>query len=270
MKKIFSYSLIMMLGLLGLASCTSEYEYDAPAPYNAEGTKVSFEVPTKVVIGLNDDEFQLTAKRSTTEGELTVPVIVNKAPDCFSFPQSVTFADGADEATISVKVSEGMEPVKYYDINITTANEYLDPYKEDQDCFINLSTSIIKEDYAVVAEGIFHDPFWYEEEWEQVLEYSPLLDLYRLPDLFEMGFPMFFKWDGKDSSKVTLCDENGKEVKTYPTGMIHPSYGMVSWTLAAKCEYDGEGDAFYFPVSFTVAAGSFGADYEVFNVTKWY
>jgi len=115
---------------------------------------------------------------------------------------------------------------------------------------------VLQEDFKVVHTGTYYDDFWWEEAWEQPLEYSELSDTYRLSDLWTPGYGFKFQWDGK-SEKVTVL--GGK----MSTGIVHSTYGLIS-AEAQECFYDADDNAIYFPFKWTVSAGSFGVYYNVF------
>lgn len=71
---------------------------------------------------------------------------------------------------------------------------------------------------------------------------------------------MLAPWDG--GAKFTCL------VAKLPTGIVHPSYGMVT----AECQntaYREAEQTFLFQYKWTVSAGSFGSGVDSFEVTEW-
>lgn len=71
---------------------------------------------------------------------------------------------------------------------------------------------------------------------------------------------MLAPWDG--GAKFTCL------VAKLPTGIVHPSYGMVT----AECQntaYREAEQTFLFQYKWTVSAGSFGSGIDSFEVTEW-
>ena len=134
------------------------------------------------------------------------------------------------------------------------------------------SETILKEDYEPYAVGVYQDPIFYKAAWEQVIEYSALRDTYRMKGVFKDGTDWFFHWNrkyGEDSQEFYWTDETGNAVTSFFSGYTHPRYGNVTvndlYGTSADYPfigYDAEENAFYWPVSFDVSAGSFGAGYE--------
>jgi len=131
----------------------------------------------------------------------------------------------------------------------------------------------IKIEWNKFAKGVFRssimsDLFGQDMAWEQELEYSPQLDLYRFSDPYYIsehyctpGYEITFKWDGNQDIRF--------DNDSYEIGFSHPSYGMMSAKPQASM-FDAENDALLFQFEFTVSAGSFGAAVEEFDITKRY
>lgn len=92
-----------------------------------------------------------------------------------------------------------------------------------------------------------------------ILEYSVLLDQYRIKNWLGFGTNFKFGWDGAQKFKSVA--------EKQPTGYVHSSYGMISGTLVpADCGYDADENALYLAIKWTVSAGSFGEYYDVFYI----
>lgn len=268
--------IIMLAGIslmpMFMNSCDDDNEY---TPGNPPGKyDVSFEEESSnLAIGLSDETFEIKVVRTSGEGELTVPIEVLQKPDFFTVPSSVTFAAGETETTLDVAIGEGMENFVNYTFRLKIPEEYTNPYKAEAGSPL-LNITVLKEDYKTYAIGVFTENVLFGQSWEQVLEYSEILDMYRFPDLIASGTHFYFKWNGlsDDDCELYFCDDEGNEVSVYETGYQHSTYGMISanflydtWT-----GFDASENTFYFPIEFTVSAGTFGDDYDTFTITQRY
>ena len=135
MRKSIKYSLLAVLAVIGLASCSNDYEYSgAEAMKNAQ---VFFADKTLAItsydLDMNANSFDVEIQRVKTDGELTVALENHQNPASsthLTVPASVTFADGADKAIITIGYNP--ETIKYEDPNRDTliiANaDYTTPY----------------------------------------------------------------------------------------------------------------------------------------------
>ncbi|MBR1539029.1 MAG: hypothetical protein IJ636_05935 [Bacteroidales bacterium] len=256
--KSLRYILVSAVALLALVSCTTKEDPFTPGnPTNSNGNNIYFsaENPDNVVLGLADNSFTVTLERENANAAVSVPLTAFSTSSVFSVPSSVDFAAGETSKDITVQFS-GAEPFVNYVLSISLPEEFTYPYK-DQNVYPTFSVSVLQEDFKVVHTGTYYDDFWYEESWEQDLEYSELSETYRLSNLWTPGYGFTFKWDGKGSEKVTVI--GGK----MSTGIVHSTYGLISAT-PGDCFYDADDDAIYFPFTWTVSAGSFGTYYNVF------
>lgn len=255
-----------------VSSCSDDdNDYTAGKP--AGKYDVSFvEETAKLALALSDDKFEVTLARANGDGELTVPVEVLDKPDFMSVPSSVTFAAGETEKSFEVTIGEGMENFVNYNVRLRIPEEYTSPYKEDAGSpMFNLV--VLKEDYKPYAAGVFTDNILFKQDWDQILEYSEIMDIYRFPDLIAAGTHFYFKWNGEsgDDSELYFCDADGKKVTKFASGYVHSNYGMIyANILDAWMGFDADDNAFYFPMEFNVSEGSFGQDYETFEIVEKY
>lgn len=269
MKKFIKYSLFAIALLAGVSSCTDDYDYDAASPVVEGNSGVAFLTDTKkTVLNADDNSFTIEMVRTNTNGELTVPLIAN-APAEIQVPQSVTFADGEAEAEVEITVGN-VEMCKSYPLSISIPQEYTDAYDEDREGFISFLTNVVKEDYKLVANGVFTENILFGESWNQPLEYSEILDIYRLPDLIVGGTNFYFKWDGtsNDDQVFYFCDDEGNKVTSFATGYVHSRYGMIMANVLSGTFIGCDENTLYLPFSFTVSAGSLGADYDTYTITE--
>ena len=250
-----------LLAVAVFASCTKEDPYQ---PGNPSGKySVCFDGnPDKVVLGLTDTQFEVTVSNPNGDA-VTVPLTSwCSKPGLVNVPESVTFASGETEKNIVVALGE-MEPFEEYLIKITIPEEYTQAYKKDGGD-AEFGATFYQEDYKPFATGTVYDEFWYEDMVTQdgetpakiVLEYSELLDQYRLANWLDYGADYVFSWD-KDKDEIA----GNKQA----TGIVHSSYGMIyAEVVSENSGFDPEENALYFSFEWTVSAGSFGEYYNVF------
>ena len=268
-NKIFLIAAVALAGIF--TSCSDDDDYSVGK--QAGSYNVTFAEQSNVTVGPNDSSFDVTLKRTSTSGSLTVPIEKIQVPEGFVVPESATFADGDSLTTISIAVPSDMAYFTDYTFCIAVAEEYTNPYLA-QDTYGRYQVTTVKEDYVTYATATFEDTFWYEDSWDVTIEYSAIADLYRIKGLWADGYDFYFKWNGKDDADQVFyfTDKNGTKATKFTTGLVSSSYGDISCTnmgttnnpsdeteTFAGC-YEG---VFYIPFKFTVSAGSFGT-YNVY------
>ena len=258
MKNIFN---ILLLGLMvtTVCSCNDEIEYSPGEPSPFAESKVFFSKDNAydLILGVYDTEVTFFLERTDASSALSVPLEASGYDqNVFTVPASVEFAAGETKKEVKIQV-KNMEVFTDYSLKkIAIPSELVNPYKD----FSAISLNVLKEDYVPFAKGMYTSNF-FGDEWEMVLEYSALLDLYRFQDLYVEGYDFLFKWDGGET--MTMQPAN------IETGYVHPSYGMVTAkTVATKYFADSETLAFQY--NWTVSAGSFGSYTEYFEMTEKY
>lgn len=260
----------LLVTALGFSACDNNDDY-VPGAFAGEHN-IGFDSEENLVMRMSDNEISAVLTRANTEGELTIPLQALMVPECMTLPESATFADGSATADIKISISEEMKPFTEYQLSFRIPEEYSNAYAADGKSPI-FNITVKKEDFKVVANGVFNSAFWNEDSWEQVLEYSPILGLFRIPNCYAEGGHWYFLFDGADN--FTFCDNEGTPVDKFLSGDVHPSYGAVSVTVldANPMGYvtgiEGWEGAFLFPLQFTVSAGSFGSGYEYYYVSEW-
>lgn len=166
MKKIFSKSSLLLMAVvsLGLTACTDEYEYEGPgqpdaadlnAVYFADGGSMSdvIEVDPKEEKAIN-----VTLKRASTAGELTLPLEVMVNDSNIFQTEPVVFADGAAEATLKVSFPDAKESM-VYKYKVRVPSRYVPQYTNfNGKAEFNAAITLVKWDKASDT-GYFFDPF---------------------------------------------------------------------------------------------------------------
>jgi len=199
-------------------------------------------------------EFELTLTRDDETAALEVPMaVITNTENSFVIPSSVSFAAGSKTATISISMADGAPKGKSLDFAIQVDESFSNPYKIEYGTYYG---SAYISDWEQYATGTYYS-WWYEENFAQVLEYSPVLDQYRFRDLMSEGYHFVFTWDGA-TNIVPVPDK-------IETGYVHSSYGMVSATTNAAT-YDAATKKFTFTRKWTVDAGSFGEGDDTYTM----
>lgn len=258
MKKVFRILSLVLVSAAVLSACTQEDPWTPGNPAGQQDVYFSANNPSTHVLALAAESFDIVVERSTTSGSVTIPVSFwVSTPGVASCEPSVTFADGASTATLKISLSN-MEPFVNYTAKVVLPEEYTQPYK-NREVYPECGFVFYKEDYKEYAKGQYYDDFWSGETTSQVLEYSEMLDTYRITDPWGTGsqYGFTFQWDGKDSFTCPAAK--------FDTGLNHSSYGLIQGQLKeADTYYDADEKAIYFGITWTVSAGSFGVYYNVF------
>lgn len=254
MNKIFKLALSAFVAL-SFTACTEEVDYTPATPSNVND-QVYFLASNSAapVMQKADTQFTVLVGRDNSSAAQSVPLkVTNPNADIFTVPETIEFAAGEAEKELVITTSEKMELAKSYYLKLEIPEEFVNPYNA-QDNHPILVMNVLKEDYEPYAVGTYTAGFFSNQSWEQVMEYSPALDMYRFPDLWANGYDVEFKWDG---TKITCAKT------TVQSGYVHPTYGMCSATAEATA-YRAESNAFLFQYKWTVSAGSFGSYVDQF------
>ena len=103
--------------------------------------------------------------------------------------------------------------------------------------------------------------------WDSFLQYSKTQDEYRIGKWLANGYYLNFKWN-RETNEITTAAR-------YSTGLNHPTYGEVFANLIPidaaghTAVFDEEENTIRFGVQYVVSAGSFGANFDTFQITSW-
>ena len=258
-----------------ISSCKDEIVRDPSPIANPNSTNVYFSVKnsTSPVLALKQDTFKVMVIRKikTTVQEVAI-TSENVYGDKFSIPDKVVFPAGKDSVLINIVV-KNLELMKKYKLALQIDPEQTNPYVI-QKVYPRLEFNLTKEDYASYAEGTYTSDF-FGGDWPQTLEYSPSTKLYRFKDLWATGYNVTFKWDEAAAPGVVNIQGTSTSAKDYiylQTGSVDPTYGMVTanYPTANLKYYNSTTKTFTFPIKWTVSAGSFGIDADIYVITKTY
>ena len=271
--KINKYFLMAGLAVMSLlaTSCSDKDEY-TPGK-QAGANDVTFADGSNKILEFSATSFDIELTRTNTTSALEVPLKVIKKPDFVTIPATASFAAGEATATVTCTVGSEMEAFTPYEVAVDIDEEYTNPYKESN-TYPRFQITLIKEDYKLFAKGTFNETVLFKSKWEQEIEYSPMLDMFRMKNVFVNGTNWYFLWNQKagDDCEFSFCNSDGKALKKFASGYVHKTYGMIMANVLSDyfVGYDADDNAFYFPFEFTVDAGSFGANFDTITDVVFY
>lgn len=259
-SKIFLMAGLTMMSFMA-ASCGSSDDWAPGDPSLVGGQNVYFDTEENVALPMDGNTFEVTFARTTTSGDLTIPVnFSTPTPDIFTdVPKTVTFASGADKAKITITCKSDMEVFHTYRATITIDQQYTQAYIDDETNCPKAELNVVKEDYKPFKNGTYYSEFFGTEE-PAVLEYSEMKKLYRFKHVAE-DQTFNFTVDADNNIKVV-------EAKI-PTSYVHATYGPITANRTNKpsfIEVEDGVTTYYFNFEYTVDAGSFGDSYDYFVV----
>ena len=275
MKNFKFYIVAFSAMILTLASCTDDLpERSASYAPATDVMGVYFPNSNDFSAEVSPSEVSYTVKISRVNAVHAAVVKLFEVADTsgmFTLPASVSFAVGQTDTSIEVGFGDLVDFVPYtltLGIEVSKTNPY-DTLIAGTSQFI---LTITQSDYVDFAEGTFESSF-FEDSWEQVLQYSALLDQYRLTNLYSPGYNFSFSWSGVGSRVVIPEGESISDAWTAtPTGYIDADYGMITSNISTNSEktyYDAETQIFHFYTEFVDAEGSWGKMDETFEVSTF-
>ena len=270
-NKIFLLAAMALTGM-GLASCSSDDDFTPGKP--AGSNNVYFTNQAAQALDLSASSSTITLGRADAGSALSVPLKQLQVDPVFTVPATAEFAAGATETEVTIQISGDAEPFTDYQLRLAIPEEYTSPYIQKDDV-PELNIFVHKEDYVLYATGTFNENVLFGNSWEQTIEYSATLDVFRMPGVFASGTNWYFLWNEKsgDDCEFSWCNASGKAVSKFDTGYVHSSYGMIAANDISDDKtfvgYDADDNTFYFPLEFTVSAGSFGSDFDTLTDVKF-
>ena len=259
-SKIFLMAGLAIMTIVA-TSCSSKDDWAPGEPTTSGGQNVYLDTEENIALPMDGNTFEVTFKRTTTNGDLTIPVnFSTPTPEIFtSVPSTVTFASGASEAKITITCKQDMEVFHTYRATITIDQQYTMQYADAETNCPKAELNVIKEDYQPFKSGTYYSQF-FETEEPAVLEYSEMMDVYRFKDVTE-GQTFTFTVD--EDNNISIIEAK------IPTSYVHSSYGPITANRTNKpsfVEVEDGVTTYYFNFEYTVNAGSFGAYYDYFVV----
>lgn len=257
---------LLSLAVISFMACDDDVKRSDSPAFNAESMQVYFSKDNQNDFQLlpTEKQIELIVCRDSTTEAATVKIGL-KAGDNFSI-SNVKF-DAGDADTTLVVSFDTLAPFEVNYLELSIENKYCNPYVTNANGTSVFSCSVTVTDWADYAYGTFTSGFW-EDSWEQVMQYSEILKYYRLADVYGNGYHILFDFDA-ETGEITpqyKTDSNGY----YPLliGEVG-DYGMATMSIDSSIDYtwyDAANQLFNFNGKFTVSAGSFGWYDEQFQI----
>ena len=280
MKKIFNYTFLALLVILGVSSCTNDYDYD---PVAQEKTmQVYFpNVTQSVSLATDQNVIPVILERIVTDEQASVPVILNDPSGLFSIQggNKAEFAAGADAATVNLTFDfSKIQPDTDYTVRLALSDSsYQTLYGAA------ITTVTLKyapwSDWTPWADGT--GTYMYSQYWSGA---DQKLKIYYRESLIAGSTQAQFRIDSWGSG-ISLYIDYDKETHSCKVAQQyvdeHPSYGPVycsdipsyssNYTYDdAPSWYDPETGTFNLALAYYVSAGYFGMGYEKFSLDGFY
>ncbi|MBP9018280.1 MAG: hypothetical protein KBG04_00470 [Bacteroidales bacterium] len=247
--------------LLSATACEDEVKREPSPETNPNSSNVYFASSNSasVVLGVSATNFEVIVAREKTAAALTVKLKTESIyGDLFTVPESVSFAAGEAQKSISIACGD-LDLMKSYHFAIEIDPNETKPYVA-QNVYPRIELNVLKEDFQPYANGLWSSLFFAPGNdyisWPLTLEYSEMSQTYRLKETWGYpGYDITFKWDG--GATVTMGGTASGAYKIFKTGYVDPTYGMVS-AYFGTCTYNTATKKFTFPITWRVSAGSFG------------
>lgn len=254
-KYILKLTACAALSLSLFSSCDTDAE---GILYESGKTEYAFASTLQKVELLPSDgnKISVPVYRNTTVGASTVTISIEavseNVKDLFSLvTPNVTFEDGKSmaEAVVSYQDINLLGAADVYQFSLNFDETEASPSKQNS---IQVSAQR-RLTFNEVGTGIFSTQFFGDEDgtpylMDIVVEKAEEANVYRLLDVYEVGYPLLFSVDD-NGNVIAFGDQE--------TGYVHPTYGMVfvSFVDAKKT-----GNTYVFTLQFIVpGVGSFGA-----------
>lgn len=286
MKTLKKLLCAMLLPLSAFAvSCAEDDNWEPGGPEATNCYDVYFPEDQKYVGDFEIDpkadlEFTYVAHRNNTDGAIVVPVVITTNTEGLYTVSPIEFAEGEDETTFTVTLSEESELSKKYSLEINIVDpQYVPLYSTVNNTSLLLSITRVK--WTEVLSGTFISAFW-EESNECKMYQKDDSSHYKITNFLGLGTDFFFEWD----EKTNMCQLDGWVYTgfDYQQDANQPTYFMdgvgyynewkgnsYSWAFleqngVPQPYYDPNKKAFFFHVYAGVpaAGGGFGWFDEVF------
>lgn len=270
--------IVAMVGLaLIVASCSENYPERSASYVPASDVTGAFfpaSNPSTVEVLPTDSFYTITVTRLDTTQAATVKFHeTSDVSNMFSIPESIAFAAGQREAELKISFLDLVD-FQNYEYGIEMDESTTNPYDTLMTGSTKYLMNITQTDYVDYATGTFASPKFWGGDWEQLLQYSAILDCYRFPNLFAAGAHILFTWGGPNSTAVMPLGTNySASWNTQSTGSKDPDYGLITAyisKLPANTNYNTETKTFKFYIQYVVADGSFGKFTETYTVSSFY
>lgn len=126
--------MLVLLMAIGLASCSSDDDYQAAPALAADNQQVHFSGDNEATVIIDPTDkstyaISIKVARNTKKGKLSVPIVKNSSTTAgITVDDSVVFQDGDSIATFSVNIPDTAETAQAFKYSLTLNSDQVDPY----------------------------------------------------------------------------------------------------------------------------------------------
>ena len=127
------YMLLVGMAITAFTACSDDDDYQPAQKVAEDNMGAYFAAANAASEVLTPEEYaarpkvDLKVKRQNTKGDVSIPVVVDKADAVFKVPAAVEFKDGESEATLSVDCP-GIQALQSYQFSIHLDEAATNPY----------------------------------------------------------------------------------------------------------------------------------------------
>ena len=182
MKKFINILSLITVAALAVVSCVKEKAAHEPGPAEAEGCYGVY-FPTQEASGSHiynptqDPSVEITVARTNTKGAITVPVKTTFSEDGIFTMNDITFADGQDETSFTLRFDKAQDGVTYDASFVIEDNNYASLYNDGA---IALDFSVMRVEMKYFNNGkeektkVHWIQNWWGEEVDGYIKYYEL------------------------------------------------------------------------------------------------
>ena len=156
--------------LFAFSACTEEVEYTPATP--DKGVYFPSTLPAQVNLTLEGTSFDVQIVRTDSVGEQTVALqsVTSDTTGIFTFPESVTFADGAQTANITIAYDAEKLGYNFVDITLSVDPAVASAYGGNAYAF----SAGIPEPWKSLGKATFSDAFFFYDTYQVEVQQNEL------------------------------------------------------------------------------------------------
>lgn len=203
MKKI-NLILGALVCLFAFSACTEEVQYNPASPESAKGVYFPSTLPAQMNLDANADAFDVQICRTDSVGEQVVELkaTTSDTTGIFTFPETVTFADGAKTAVLSISYDKTkMAYDEFIDITLAVDENEASAYGFSSYSFV----AGILGPWESLGYATFTDSFFFVDSYKVEVQQNKLNPLqFRLVKPYHEAFEVDDNgswggpWEGTD------------------------------------------------------------------------
>ena len=214
MKKI-NLILGALVCLFAFSACTEEVEYTPATP--DKGVYFPSTLPTQVNLSMEDSVFNVQIVRTDSVGEQTVALqaVTSDTTGIFTFPDSVTFADSAQTANITIAYDAEKLGYNFVDITLSVDIAVASSYGGNAYAF----SAGIPEPWKSLGKAKFTDAFFFYDFYDVEIQQNELApNQFRLVKPYHEAFKVddggywAGPWEGTDEYMQFMLLQPGSTI----------------------------------------------------------